>query len=71
LNCADGGPAPRPDRDGTVYANSDDGNTYAITADGKLRDSVFLDRAFGAAYTPIALDRVFALNAGRLTVLGQ
>jgi outer membrane protein assembly factor BamB len=66
--------APAVDRDGTVYANSEDGNTYAITPDGKLRDSVFLDRAIGAAYTPIALDhagRVFALNAGRLAVLGQ
>ena len=66
--------APAVDRDGTVYANSEDGNTYAITADGKLRDSVFLDRAIGAAYTPIALDHaghVFALNAGQLAVLGQ
>jgi len=61
------------DRDGTVYANSEDGNTYAITAQGKLRDSIFLDSALGAAYTPIALDhsgRVFALNAGHLWVLG-
>jgi outer membrane protein assembly factor BamB len=66
--------APAVDQDGTVYANSEDGNTYAITADGKLRDSVFLDRAIGAAYTPIALDHaghVFALNAGQLAVLGQ
>jgi outer membrane protein assembly factor BamB len=66
--------APAVDRDGTVYANSEDGNTYAITPDGKLRDKVFLDRALGAAYTPIALDHaghVFALNAGRLSVLGQ
>jgi outer membrane protein assembly factor BamB len=66
--------APAVDRDGTVYANSEDGNTYAITPDGKLRDKVFLDRAIGAAYTPIALDQaghVFALNAGRLAVLGQ
>ncbi|HMG21443.1 MAG TPA: hypothetical protein VK607_09010 [Kofleriaceae bacterium] len=62
------------DRDGTVFANSEDGRTYAITAAGALRDSVFLDRALGAAYTPIALDRagrVFALNAGRLWVLGE
>ncbi|HEX3766315.1 MAG TPA: hypothetical protein VHW23_46805 [Kofleriaceae bacterium] len=66
--------APAVDRDGTVYANSEDGNTYAITPDGKLRDKVFLDRALGAAYTPIALDHtghVLALNAGQLAVLGQ
>ncbi len=66
--------APAVDRDGTVYANSEDGNVYAITSNGQLRDALFLDRALGAAYTPIALDRqgrVFALNAGRLSVLGQ
>ena len=62
------------DRDGTVYANSEDGNVYAIAADGTLRDWVFLDRAIGAAYTPIALDRrgrVFALNSGHLAVIGR
>jgi outer membrane protein assembly factor BamB len=62
------------DRDGTVYANSEDGNVYAIAADGTLRDWVFLDRAIGAAYTPIALDRnghVFALNSGHLSVIGR
>ncbi len=66
--------APAVDRDGTVYANSEDGTTYAITANGQLRDAIFLDRALGAAYTPVALDRqgrVFALNAGRLAVLGR
>jgi outer membrane protein assembly factor BamB len=66
--------APAVDRDGTVYANSEDGTTYAITANGQLRDAIFLDRALGAAYTPVALDRsgrVYALNAGRLTVLGR
>jgi outer membrane protein assembly factor BamB len=62
------------DRDGTVYANSEDGNVYAINADGTLRDWIFLDRAIGAAYTPIALDRrghVFALNSGHLAVIGR
>ncbi|HEY6174078.1 MAG TPA: hypothetical protein VIX73_06530 [Kofleriaceae bacterium] len=62
------------DRDGTIYANSEDGNVYAINADGTLRDWVFLDRAIGAAYTPIALDRnghIFALNSGHLSVVGR
>ena len=50
------------------------GNAYAITADGRLRDAVFLETSLGAAYTPIALDRtgrVFALNNGHLSVLGH
>jgi outer membrane protein assembly factor BamB len=66
--------APAVDRDGTVFVNSEDGITYAIAADGTLRDSIFLDQALGAAYTPVALDhagRVFALNGGRLAVLGR
>lgn len=66
--------APAVDLDGTVYANSEDGNAYAIRADGTLRDKIFLDRALGAAYTPIALDhagRIFSLNSGHLAVIGQ
>jgi outer membrane protein assembly factor BamB len=62
------------DADGTVFANSEDGNAYAITADGKFRDAVFLETSLGAAYTPIALDRagrIFALNNGQLSVLGH
>jgi outer membrane protein assembly factor BamB len=62
------------DRDGTVFANNEDGHTYAINPDGTLRDHIFLDKALGAAYTPIALDRaghVFALNNGHLYVLGS
>jgi outer membrane protein assembly factor BamB len=62
------------DRDGTVYANSEDGNAYAISADGSLRESIFLDQALGAAYTPVALDhtgRVFTLNSGHLAILGE
>jgi outer membrane protein assembly factor BamB len=66
--------APAVDKDGTVYVNSEDGNLYAIGADGQLRDKFFLDSALGAAYTPLALDaqgRVFALNAGHLVVVGR
>jgi outer membrane protein assembly factor BamB len=66
--------APAVDRDGTVYANSEDGYAYAIDPSGRLRDSVFLDQALGAAYTPIALDHrghVFALNNGHLSILGS
>jgi outer membrane protein assembly factor BamB len=62
------------DRDGTVFANSEDGNAYAITADGKYRDATFLELSLGAAYTPVALDhagRVFTMNNGHLSVLGK
>jgi len=66
--------APAVDRDGTVYANSEDGNAYAIAADGTLRDAFFLEQSLGAAYTPTALDhagRVYALNNGHLVILGD
>jgi outer membrane protein assembly factor BamB len=66
--------APAVDRDGTVYANSEDGYAYAISANGTLRESFFLETSLGAAYTPIALDhtgRVYALNNGHLAILGS
>ena len=66
--------APALDRDGAMFANSEDGNLYAITADGTLRDSFFLGKALGAAYTPIAIDhvgRIYALNAGHMYVVGE
>jgi len=66
--------APAVDRDGTMFANSEDGNLYAITADGSLRDTFFLGKALGAAYTPVAIDhvgRIYALNAGHLYVVGE
>lgn len=65
--------APAVDRDGNVYGNSEDGNAYAIGSDGSLRETFFLNKALGAAYTPIAIDqigRVFALNNGHLTAIG-
>jgi outer membrane protein assembly factor BamB len=66
--------APAIDANGTLYANSEDGNVYAIGADGQLLDHLLLDTALGASYTPVALDRegrVYALNAGRLYVVGS
>ena len=66
--------APAVDRDGTVYATSEDGQFYAIGQGGTLRATVFLDEAEGAAYTPLSLDaagRIYALNNGELTVLGR
>jgi outer membrane protein assembly factor BamB len=66
--------APAVDAVGTIYGNSEDGHIYAIDSSGHLRDRFFLDRALGAAYTPLALDgagRVFALNNGTMTVIGN
>jgi outer membrane protein assembly factor BamB len=66
--------APAIDAAGTIYVNSEDGTLYAIDPNGDEQASYFLDQALGAAYTPVALDhegRVFALNSGVMTVIGQ
>jgi outer membrane protein assembly factor BamB len=65
--------APAVDRDGTVYANSEDGWVYAIDRNGQLKQRIFLDMSIGAAYTPLAIDGrglIYTLNAGRLSVVG-
>ncbi len=64
---------PAVDAAGVVYVNSEDGVLYAITADGRLRDSIFLDTALGAAYTPVSIGsdgRVYAQNNGHLFAVG-
>ncbi len=66
--------APAVDRAGVVYANSEDGNLYALRADGTLRDNLFLDLAIGAAYTPVAIGgdgRLYTENDGHLFVVGS
>jgi outer membrane protein assembly factor BamB len=66
--------APAIDSAGTVYALNENGKLYAIDRTGVLKDSVFLERTLGAAYTPLALDadgRIYAMNFGVLTVLGK
>ena len=66
--------APAVDRDGTVYATSEDGNFYAIDEAGTERSRVFLNRTVGAAYTPLAIDprgRMYAMSNGVLSVLGR
>jgi hypothetical protein len=60
--------------DGTVFANSEDGNTYAILQGGVLRDNIFQQLAVGAAYTPASIGgdgKIFSQNAGHLFVLGN
>jgi outer membrane protein assembly factor BamB len=65
--------APAVDRDGTMYANSEDGFLYAVGADGKLRERLFLRSALGAAYTPLSIDRsgrIYSLDDGHMFVVG-
>jgi outer membrane protein assembly factor BamB len=66
--------APAVDKDGVVYANSEDGHLYRIGQGGTLKDRVFLNLALGAAYTPLSLDaqgRIYTQNAGSLFVVGD
>jgi hypothetical protein len=66
--------APVVDRNGVVYANSEDGNLYAIGQGGTLRQNIFLDQALGAAYTPLAIGadgKVYTENKGTLFVIGN
>jgi len=62
------------DSNGVVFANSEDGNLYAINPDGTLKQSIFQQLALGAAYTPasIGLDgKIYSQNAGHLFVAGN
>ena len=62
------------DRDGIAYANSEDGNVYAIDRNGKQVGSLFLKVALGAAYTPLAIGPdglIYTQNAGSLFVVGN
>ncbi|MEA2342409.1 MAG: hypothetical protein QOF63_578 [Thermoanaerobaculia bacterium] len=64
---------PAIDIRGTVYANSEDGNLYAIAQGGVLEDKIFLQLALGAAYTPVSIGpdgRLYAQNAGHLFAVG-
>jgi outer membrane protein assembly factor BamB len=62
------------DPHGVVYANSEDGNLYAIQQGGTLRDNLFLNLAIGAAYTPLSIDgdgKIYTQNDGHLFVVGN
>ena len=66
--------APAVDANGTVYANSEDGNVYVINPDGTFKGKIFLRVAIGAAYTPIAIGldgKLYTENAGDMFVIGQ
>jgi uncharacterized protein (TIGR03437 family) len=66
--------APAIDANGVVYANSEDGNLYAIGQGGVLNQNIFQQLAIGAAYTPASLDgqgRIYTQNDGYLFVVGK
>ena len=60
------------DANGVVYANSEDGNLYAIGQGGGLIKNIFQNLAIGAAYTPASMDnsgRIYSQNDGFLFVV--
>jgi hypothetical protein len=66
--------APVVDVNGVVYANSEDGNLYAVNQGGTLKSNIFLNQALGAAYTPLAIGpdgRIYTENKGILSAVGQ
>jgi uncharacterized protein (TIGR03437 family) len=66
--------APAVDGNGVVYANSEDGNLYAIGQGGVLKQKIFQQLAIGAAYTPASLGgdgKIYTQNDGHLFVVGQ
>jgi hypothetical protein len=62
------------DGNGVVYANSEDGNLFALNQGGTLKQKIFQQLALGAAYTPTSIDntgRIYSQNAGHLFVAGN
>jgi hypothetical protein len=62
------------DRNGVTYVNSEDGNLYVVNQGGTLRESLFLNLALGAAYTPVSMTsdgKVITQNDGTLFVVGN
>jgi outer membrane protein assembly factor BamB len=66
--------APAIDKMGVVYANSEDGNLYAINQGGTLKQRLFQRAAIGAAYTPASIGadgKIYSENDGHLFVVGK
>ena len=62
------------DATGRVYANSEDGNLFALNPDGTLNQKIFQQLALGAAYTPASIGqdgKIYSQNAGHLFVAGN
>lgn len=66
--------APAIDGNGTVFANSEDGNLYEISSSGQFINRVFTNLAIGAAYTPLSIGpdgRIYTENNGHMFVIGN
>ena len=66
--------APAIDSNGVTYANSEDGNLFAINSDGTLKQKIFQQLAIGAAYTPASIGgdgKLYSQNDGHLYVVGK
>lgn len=66
--------APVIDKKGIVYANSEDGNLFAIKQGRTLKQKIFQQLAIGAAYTPASMGgdgKIYSQNDGHLFVVGN
>ncbi len=66
--------APAVDANGTVYADSEDGNLFVIKQGGTLQGQILLQQAVGAAYTPLSIGldgKIYTLNNGDMFVVGK
>jgi uncharacterized protein (TIGR03437 family) len=66
--------SPAIDVNGVVYANSEDGNLFAIPQGGSPVTEIFQQLALGAAYTPASIGgdgKIYSQNDGHLFVVGQ
>ena len=66
--------APAIDSNGVTYANSEDGNLFAINPNGSLKQKIFQQLAIGAAYTPASIGgdgKIYSQNDGHLFVVGN
>jgi outer membrane protein assembly factor BamB len=71
--------APAIDSNGVVYANSEDGNVYAIPQGNTNifktpKQQLFLKQALGAAYTPLSIGpdgKLYVQNDGHLFIVGN
>ncbi len=62
------------DSNGVTYANSEDGNLFALNPNGSLKQKIFQELAIGAAYTPASIGgdgRIYSQNDGHMFVVGN
>jgi outer membrane protein assembly factor BamB len=65
--------APAVDANGVVYANSEDGNVYAINQGGTLNKVIHIGLTIGAAYTPLSISsdgKLYTESNGHMVVIG-